>query len=176
MLVLLVLLDTVAKPERARVDTLSEQAQSIRILEDTAQSLGITDEIIDMNNDRFMTRLIHKMSEHRLMPESTPIETFKRTITQMLRATKLTASHCIQPCTAPIVFIRAAQEPQPEDASMFDWSAHTSEAVTQVSVNALHSAMWEAQHSREIAEIIISQLLSVQSESGDTFKMTDVKA
>jgi thioesterase domain-containing protein len=173
---MLVLLDTVAKPERAKVDTLSEQARSIKILEDTARSLGITDEIIDMNNDRFITRLIHKMSEHRLMPESTPIETFKRTITQMLRATTLTANHRIQPCHAPIVFIRAAQQPQPEDPSIFDWSAHTSEAVTQLSVNALHSAMWETQHSREIAEIIIPQLLSVQSESGDAFKMTGVKA
>ena len=173
---MLVLLDTVAKPDRTKVDTLSEQARSIKILEDTARSLGITDEIIDMNNDRFITRLIHKMSEHRLMPESTPIETFKRTITQMLRATTLTANHRIQPCHAPIVFIRAAQEPQPEDPSIFDWSAHTSEAVTRLSVNALHSAMWETQHCREIAEIIIPQLLAVQSESGDAFKMTDVKA
>jgi len=173
---MLVLLDTVAKPELIDDNRLSDEAQSKLILESAAQSLGITDEIIDLNNEDFMLKLIQKMSEHRLMPESTPIEAFKRTITQMISATKLTASHRIKPCNAPIIFVRAAQEPLPEDPSMFDWSVHTSGTLKNFSVDARHSAMWEKQPSREIADILLSQLTSVQSEAGDTNTMMDSKA
>lgn len=59
---------------------------------------------------------------------------------------------------------------------MFDWSVHTSGTLKNFSVDARHSAMWEKQPSREIADILLSQLTSVQSEAGDTNTMMDSKA
>ena len=98
------------------------------------------------------------MAEQRLMPESTSIEAFKRTVTQMISATKLTSHHVIERCTAPIIFVRAALEPSPEDPTMFDWSRHTTNGVNCYDVDTLHSAMWETQASRKIAEIIVNHL------------------
>jgi amino acid adenylation domain-containing protein len=166
---LLVLLDTVAKPDLMQTEEISDEEQSKNILENSAQSLGITDEIIDLNNDPFIREMIRKMSLHRLIPESTPLETFKRTVTQMIRATKLTASHPIRKCEASIIFVRAALEPQPQDPSLFDWSIHTNSGVTQVDINTLHSAMWETQPSNEIARLISNHLQTIQSVNSDSF-------
>jgi hypothetical protein len=98
------------------------------------------------------------------MPESTPVETFKRTITQMISATKLTASHMISQCKAPIIFVRAGLEPQPDDPSMFDWARHTSNAVTIYNIETLHSAMWETEPSKEVAKIISNHLSAKQTD------------
>lgn len=134
---LLALLDTVAQPKLIPINESSEEQQSFKILESSAQSLGITDEVISLDNAQFISKLIHKMSFHRLIPESTPPETFKRTVTQMIRATKLTAAHSIKPCEAPIIFMRAAHEPMPEDPSIFDWSIHTKKGCHRLKYNLL---------------------------------------
>ena len=155
---MLVLLDTVANPTLISNNHGSDEVRSKEILESSALSLDITDEIIDLNNDKFITKLIQKMSEHRLMPESTPVETFKRTITQMISAIKLTANHVISRCKTPIIFVRAGLEPQPEDPSMFDWKQHTSNEVAIYNVETLHSSMWETEPSKEVAKIISNHL------------------
>lgn len=155
---LLALLDTVAQPKLIPINESSEEEQSIKILEGTAQSLGITDEVISLDNVQLINKLIKKMSSHRLIPESTPAETFKRTITQMIRATKLTVAHSIKPCEAPIIFMRAAHEPMPEDPSIFDWSIHTKKGVSSVEIQSSHSAMWEKQPSIDIANVIVQYL------------------
>jgi nonribosomal peptide synthetase DhbF len=172
---LLVLLDSVAQPNLIQNDARSDEEQSNKILESSAQSLGITDEVIDINNESFIKKLIHKMSLHRLIPESTPPETFKRTVTQMISATKLTASHSIKQCEAPIIFVRAGMEPIPEDPSMFDWSIHTQNGVTQVEIQSSHSAMWEIQPSIEIANMIVQSLNAETSGNVISIKEMDSK-
>jgi amino acid adenylation domain-containing protein/non-ribosomal peptide synthase protein (TIGR01720 family) len=172
---LLVLLDTVAQPSLIQLDASSEEEQANKILESSAQSLGITDEVIDINHEPFIKKLIHKMSLHRLIPESTPPETFKRTITQMIRATQLTASHSIKPCEAPIIFVRAGKEPIPEDPSMFDWSLHTQNGVSHVEIQSSHSAMWETQPSIAIANVIVQHLNAETSVSVIRSKEMDIK-
>ena len=155
---MLVLLDTVANPQLVQDRRDTDEAQTQQILESTAKSLGITGEVMSLDNDSFIEKLIVKMAEQRLMPESTSIEAFKRTVTQMISATKLTSHHVIERCTAPIIFVRAALEPSPEDPTMFDWSRHTTNGVNCYDVDTLHSAMWETQASRKIAEIIVNHL------------------
>jgi thioesterase domain-containing protein/acyl carrier protein len=172
---LLVLLDTVAQPSLIQLDASSEEEQANKILESSAQSLGITDEVIDINHEPFIKKLIHKMSLHRLIPESTPPETFKRTITQMIRATQLTASHSIKPCEAPIIFVRAGMEPIPEDPSMFDWSLHTQNGVSHVEIQSSHSAMWETQPSIAIANVIVQHLNAETSVNVIRSKEMDIK-
>jgi nonribosomal peptide synthetase DhbF len=172
---LLVLLDSVAQPNLIQLDASSDEEQSNKILESSAQSLGITDEVIDINHEPFIKKLIHQMSLHRLIPESTPPETFKRTITQMISATQLTASHSIKPCEAPIIFVRAGLEPLPEDPSMFDWSIHTQNGVSHVEIQSSHSAMWETQPSIAIANVIVQHLNAETSVNVIRSKEMDIK-
>ena len=160
---LLVLLDTVADPRALETLAIDESIQTQRILENFAESMGIKNESININNDQFIHKLITCISAYGHFPEGTSPDIFRRTITHMIRASKLTAEHIPQICTANIVFVRAGQEPKPDNPNLFNWSQYCRGTVTDKTVDCLHSAMWEAAPSQTIAAMITPMLLTAET-------------
>ncbi|MCM0036503.1 MAG: amino acid adenylation domain-containing protein [Burkholderiaceae bacterium] len=157
---LLVLLDSVADPRAIENSVVDESAQTQSILENFAESMGIKDDSININNDQFILKLIKYISAHGHIPEGTSPDIFRRTIAHMIRASKLTAEHIPKMCSTNIVFVRAGQEPVPNNPALFDWSQYCTGDVTYKTVDCLHSAMWEATPSQAIAAMLTPMLLT----------------
>jgi nonribosomal peptide synthetase DhbF len=162
---LLVLLDSVADPRALETPSIDESAHTQSILENFAESMGIKDESININNDQFIRKLIACISAHGHIPEGTSPDIFRRTITHMIRASKLTAEHIPQMCSANIVFVRAGQEPSPNNPALFDWTQYCTGIVTYKTVDCLHSAMWEAAPSQAIATMLTPMLLTLEKNN-----------
>jgi hypothetical protein len=122
--------------------------------------MGIKDDSININNDQFILKLIKYISAHGHIPEGTSPDIFRRTIAHMIRASKLTAEHIPKMCSTNIVFVRAGQEPAPNNPALFDWSQYCTGDVTYKAVDCLHSAMWETTPSQAIAAILTPMLLT----------------
>jgi amino acid adenylation domain-containing protein/non-ribosomal peptide synthase protein (TIGR01720 family) len=158
---LLVLLDTIANPSSIASSDIDEATQTQGILENYAESMDIAEKDISIHNDDFLKGLIKAMSKHGHIPEETPPEVFRRTISFMISATKLSLKHVVRTCEADVLFIRANRELDPVDSTAFDWSLHSKGSVTHAGVDCSHSAMWEVIPSNEIAKIISPRLLDV---------------
>ena len=171
---MLVLLDSAVKASSDNDISLTDEQRTLQILEEASRHFNITDEVIDLGNERFIRRLLDRMALQRLVPAATPIEAFKRTIDQMLNATKRVNEHRIQSCASPILFVRAALDPSPEDKTIFDWSPYTSEQLINEAVQTIHSAMWEPEPSKQIAQLIRTHLSSDTPASGDKMNLMDL--
>jgi amino acid adenylation domain-containing protein/non-ribosomal peptide synthase protein (TIGR01720 family) len=170
---LLVLLDSVADPRALETLAIDESVQTQRILENFAESIGIKNESIHINNDQFIRQLIAGISAHGHIPEGTSPDIFRRTITHMIRASKLTAEHIPQVCAANIVFVRAGKEPAPNNPALFDWTHYCSGIVTNKTVECLHSAMWEVAPSQVIAAMMTPLLLETKTHLATPFGLVD---
>ena len=170
---LLVLLDSVADPRALETLAIDESVQTQRILENFAESIGIKNESIHINNDQFIRQLIAGISAHGHIPEGTSPDIFRRTITHMIRASKLTAEHIPQVCAANIVFVRAGKEPAPNNPALFDWTHYCSGIVTNKTVECLHSAMWEVAPSQVIAAMMTPLLLETKTHLVTPFGLVD---
>jgi thioesterase domain-containing protein/acyl carrier protein len=171
---MLVLLDSAVKGASENDVSLTDEQRTLQILEEASHHFNITDEVIDLSNERFIRRLLDRMALHKLVPAATPIEAFKRTIDQMLNATKRVNEHKIQSCASPILFIRAALDPTPADKTVFDWSPYTSEQLISEAVQTVHSAMWESEPSKRIAQLIRAFLSSEVSGSDERNNLMDL--
>ena len=157
---LLALLDTTANPQALPEIEFDEATQIQKILENFATSMQIQDEIVDIDNDHFVRRLILDMSAQGLVPETTPPDIFRKTAAYMIRATQLTSAHATRKCAANIVFVRAAREPAPDDPRVFNWAQHCKGTVVETSVDSSHAAIWEQSSSHDIAAILLPYLSS----------------
>ena len=161
---LLVLIDTAASSALLTGIEFDETVRTIQILEEFAVSMGLQDEVIAIDNEPFMLKLIQKMSTQGLVPENTPPDIFRKTALHMIRASQLTAAHVTVACAADIVFVRAAQEPAPDDPAVFNWAPHCLGRISNLSVDSSHSAIWTQGPSREIAAIIAPKLSTEQKQ------------
>jgi len=155
---LLVLIDTATSSASMVGIEFDEIVRTTQILEEFALSMGLQAEVVAIDNEPFMLKLIQKLSAQGLVPENTPPDIFRKTALHMIRASQLTAAHVTVACAADIVFMRAAREPAPDDPAIFDWTPHCLGRVSNLNVDSSHSAIWTQGPSSEIAAIIAPQL------------------
>jgi amino acid adenylation domain-containing protein len=159
---LLCMLDTLANLPDATDTQVAERDQHLEILTELARTYEIEDDNVSVNNVDFLQLLLDKVSEDGLIPPTTTIDSFKMTISQMIRASQMTREHKKSICKANILLVRAASEPTPKNGDCFAWKQFTTAEFIQAEVPYKHSQLWAKEPSSEIASIIKEYLAHIK--------------
>jgi nonribosomal peptide synthetase DhbF len=148
------MLDTYADTSQEQKNIQSTEEKINLTLREFADSYGIDTDQPSLTNKPFMAQLTARVTELGLIPASTSPESLEITIQQMIRATQLTDQHQKQQCQAPIVLVRATQEPEPLNPDAFNWKKFTSGEIFNKTVDAKHADLWREIPSKKVANII----------------------
>ena len=140
----LIMLDTATVQHAPGNESDSLEQRQRALLLAIGQDFGVAAETATIDNDALMTSVRDHMVQVGMIPQGTPIENFKRLLQQSIVSSTLTVGRLKPACQASILLFKAMLDPQPEDASLFDWSPFTQAKFSRIEVQAKHSDMlWQ---------------------------------
>ena len=123
-------------------------------LGDFAVMLDIDEDDISLNNEAFLQRLIQKMSLANMIPPYTDRDAFLRVLDVYLHNIEIMENSTNKICNAPILFMRATQEPDNQNDITMAWANHTRGSVDVVDIDTDHMGMWTEPVSQILAQKI----------------------
>ena len=120
---------------------------------DLAALFGLGEDDLASLPDRSPEAIIALAARKGVLAEPDGMALLDRVIGNLRRAGSLLARHRPRPCNAPILHIRASDEPDIDDAA-FDWAPYTRTTVTIVSLPCRHGQMLDPEHACAIARYL----------------------
>ena len=115
--------------------------------------------LLSTNVDK-LTILRDLMVKSGLLPYGIAVETAERVMQQIAMSPARLGNHKIRNCKAPIVFLRAEVDANPDNADLYKWDSYTSGGVSTFDIPCRHSQMVSPSASELIAPIIEKVLLN----------------